>query len=116
MSAALNEIYDRLNDLISDQAARVRVVVETGYDEAGLVATTSGYLRLAQALVGFVLEAQTQGAQTWAINGASLPESGSIGSLFGLDEVRINSLTLAATEAQVGAVVTHFQDLSPHQD
>ena len=62
-TAELAEINENLKSMVADQEAKIRCVVQTGCDETGLVATTDGYLRLAQTLVEFVLQAESQEMQ-----------------------------------------------------
>jgi len=110
----LSEINESLKSAITDQAARIRIAIETGYDEAGMVATRSGYLRLAQFLVEFVLKAEAQQTETWQVYGLALPGSSAIGYLFGpVDEVKIDSLMLAATEREVNETADAFLRDSP---
>ena len=97
MSADLSEISESLKRMITNPEARLRFVVETGTDEAGMVATASGYLRLAQALVEFVARAEAGETESWTVNDSLLPGSTTTGALFGLDEIRIDFVMLAAT-------------------
>ena len=116
VSADLSEISESLRRTIADPEARIRFVVETGADEAGMVATASGYLRLAQALVEFVAKAEAGKTEVWTINGSLLPASTTTGALFGPDEIRIDSVMLAANEGAVTAIAEYFWRLSPtHQ-
>ena len=114
MTAELRQINEALQILIADQSARIGVTVETGYDELNLVATSDGYLQLAQALVEFVLEAEAQQTESWTKDGLTLPGSSAIRLLFGLNyEVDINSLSLASTQAEVQQAVEYFRRMSP---
>ena len=114
MTSELTGISENLKGMIADQDSQIRIVIQTGYDEAGMIATTDGYLRLAQFLIDFVLKAKTQDMEVWDIYGSPLPGSSAIGYLFnGTDEVRIDSVMLAATEDDVNQMSQAFRINSP---
>ena len=107
MTTELSEINEKLKGMIVNQEARIRVTVQTGYNECGMVATADGYLRLAQSLVEFILKAQAKETETWITHGCdkALPGSAEIGRLFhGADEVQLDTVELAETEEQANQV------------
>lgn len=117
MTAELSEISEKLKALIADHDSQIRLVVQTGYDETGMVATTNGYLRLAQVLIEFVLSAKAQETETWDIYGHSLPGSVAINSLFRENwDVCIDTTMLAKTQEEVGQIAQAYWDRSPVQD
>ena len=114
MAMELNEISTALGDLVSEGRTSIRMVVQTGYDETGLVATADGYLRLAQTLVDFVLAAQRQQTETITYGSLTLPTSGAIYSLFHENfEIAIDNLTLASSEDEVKQIADHILRGSP---
>lgn len=109
MTAGLAEVNEMLKSMIFDQEAKVRVVVETGYDEAGLVATTDGYLRLAQTLVDFLLQSEAQETQVWDIYDKHLPGSTTIRHTFAAgDEIVLDTTMLAQTQEEANEVAEAF--------
>jgi hypothetical protein len=83
----------------TEPTPKLRIVVETGYDEAGLVATKAGYLQLAQRLLEFVASGESES---------------SVSDLFmGGDEVRIDTLMLAQTQEEVNELAEAFLLGSP---
>ena len=61
-TAELSEISEKLKAMIADHDSQIRLVVQTGHDETGMVATADGYLRLAQVLIEFVLSVKAEEA------------------------------------------------------
>jgi hypothetical protein len=57
-SGELEMVRRGLATLVENKAARLSVVVETGYDESWLIGTADAYLRLALAAVEFVAAAR----------------------------------------------------------
>ena len=114
MTAELKEIEESLKNLVSDPDARIGVIVETGNDELGLVATADGYLRLAHALVEFILKARQGNTATWTMDGLTMPGTATVGKLFGLNFiVEVNTLSLASTQAEVQQLVEYYRDDLP---
>lgn len=114
MTEELSEINEKLKALITDQDAHIRLVIQTGHDETGMVATADGYLRLAQVLIEFVLSARAEEAQTWDISGHSLPSSTAIYHLFRENyEICIDTTTLAETQEEVSQVAQAYWEASP---
>ena len=79
MTLELTEIYETLKGMIASQESQTRIVIETGYDEAGMIATIDGYLRLAQFLIDFVLKSKAQESDIWNTYDHLLPGSSAIG-------------------------------------
>ncbi|MES2464022.1 MAG: hypothetical protein V4671_25910 [Armatimonadota bacterium] len=114
MTSELNEINDKLNSLIYNRDAQIRLVVQTGYDETGMVATNDGYLRLAQIVIEFLLKAEAKETETWDLYGHLLPGSTTINNVFrGNFEVCIDTLALANTQEEVNQVAQAFSQGSP---
>lgn len=114
MTTELKEIEESLKNLVSDSDARIGVIVETGHDELGLVATADGYLRLAHALVEFVRKAQHGNTETWTMDGLTLPGTATVGEIFGLNFiVDVDTLSLASTQAEVQQLVEYYRDDLP---
>ena len=68
------------------------MVIQTGYDETGMVATADGYLRLAQVLVQFILKAKAKETDNWDLYGHHVPGSTTVNHLFRENyEVRIDT-------------------------
>ena len=117
LTAELSEIREELKAMIADHDSQIRLVVQTGHDETGMVATADGYLRLAQVLIEFVLRAETQETETWDIYGHSLPGSTAIDDLFRENhEVCIDTTMLAETQEEVSQIAQAFWDGSPLQE
>ena len=114
MAMELGEISAALKVLISEEKPNVRMVVQTGYDETSLVATASGYLRLAQVLVDFVLTARNQQTETISIDGVSMPTSSTAYPLFQANpEIAINNIMLASSEDEVKQIAEYYLWGSP---
>jgi len=117
LTAELSEISEELKAMIADHDPQIRLVVQTGYNETGMVATADGYLRLAQLLIEFVLSAKAQETKTWDIYGHSLPGSTAINGLFRENwEVCIDTTMLAETQEEVSQIAQAFWDGSPLQE
>ncbi len=117
MTAELKEIEESLKKLVSDPDARIGVIVETGHDELGLVATADGYLRLAHALVEFVRKARQGSTGSWTMDGLTLPGTATVGEIFGLNFiVEVDTLSLASTQAEVQQLVEYYRDDLPLQE
>ena len=110
-TAELSEISEKLKAMIADHDSQIRLVVQTGHDETGMVATADGYLRLAQVLIEFVVSAKAQETKTWDIYGHSLPGSTAINDLFRENyEVCIDTTMLAETQEEVGQIAQAYWD------
>lgn len=114
MTEELSDINEQLKALIVDQDAHIRLVVQTGYDEAGMVATTDGYLRLAQVLIEFILKVKAEETEVWDLFGHHLPGSTAINSVFRENfDVGIDTVMLAETQEEVSQVAEAFWQGSP---
>jgi len=114
MTADLQDINEKLKALIAHQDAQIRLVIQTGTDETGMVATTDGYLRLAQLLIEFILKAKEEEAEIWSIYGHQLPGSSAIYDVFRENfEVSIDTLMLAENQLEVSQIAQAFWDASP---
>ena len=114
MAMELSEISTALGALVSEDKPSIRMVVQTGYDETGLVATADGYLCLAQVLVDFVLAARSQQTDNISIDGVSMPTSGVVYSLFRANsEIAIDGLMLASSEDEVKQIAEYYLWGSP---
>ena len=113
MNTKLAEISESIQSLIDNQNARLRIVVQTGYDESNLVATNDGFLRFAKALVDFVLASKEQKTEIWDIYGRNIPGDSSIHLLFGPDEVQIATFQMAESEDQVRQIAEDYYVNSP---
>ena len=117
LTAELSGISEELKAVITDHDSQIRLVVQTGYNETGMVATADGYLRLAQVLIEFVLRAETQETETWDIYGHSLPGSTAINGLFRENwDVCIDTTVLAETQEEVSQIAQAYWDGSPLQE
>lgn len=113
MEETLAEISELLKRPIDNPEAKLRIVVQTGYDEASLVATDDGFLRLAKALVDFVRASNKQKTEIWNIYGRNIPGDSSIHLLFGPDEVKIAAFQMAKSEDQVRQIAEDYYANSP---
>lgn len=114
MSSHLEEIIRSIDSLIENKDARLSIVVETGYDEAGLVGTSDAYLRLAKVLIEFVAGAQDNQMETWKIAGLQLPGSTAVNQVFEVPgEIVIDTTCLTASETDTQAVADYFREMSP---
>jgi hypothetical protein len=110
----LSEINDKLKAMVGDQDATIRLVIQTGHDEIGMVGTADGYLRLAQVVIEFLLKAKAEETKIWDLYGHSLPGSTAINEVFrGNDEVCIDTLALAETQDEVSQVAQAYWEGSP---
>ena len=100
--------------MITNQDAQIKLVIQTGYDETGMVATTDGYLRLAQVLIEFILSAQAKETDVWNLYGHPVPGSSAISQLFRENyEVCIDTVALAETQEEVTQIAQAFLQGSP---
>lgn len=114
MITELKKIEATLKKLVADPDARIGIIVETGNDELGLVATADGYLRLAHALVEFILKARQGNTKTWTRDGLTLPGTATVREIFGLNFiVEVDTLSLASTQAEVQQLVEYYRDDLP---
>lgn len=114
MIEGLSEVHDKLKAMAADPSSQIRLVVQTGYDETGMVATADGYLRLAQVLVEFVLNAEAKQTETWDVHGHSVPGSTAVSKLFRENhEVCIDTTMMARTEEEVSQIAGAFWRGSP---
>lgn len=103
-AAALARVTNDLDALIADREARVRLMVQTGYDECCAIATSDGYLRLARCLTAYVRDAEA----------GQEPMDSGVGAIFpGGDEVKIDSLMHARDAAEVDATAQEWLEGSP---
>jgi hypothetical protein len=112
-SANIDEACRLIRSQIVDSSARLRIVVETGPDEAVAVGTVNAYLRLALAALEFAQ--QTRTAETTTVNCGPhrLPCTSSFGAVFSGPEVCLDSGLLTESELETQLDADYFQHLSP---
>src|SRR4051794_12584428 len=98
--AALEEVCRLVRSLIRDPAARLLVAVETGPDEAFLIGTGDGYVRLALTALEFVSNAVAGRATRMTINGLTVAATSAFGEAIELGEVGLDGGWLAASSEE----------------
>jgi hypothetical protein len=112
-STAIQDACRLVSGLISDPAARLSIAIETGPDEAFLIGTSDGYLRLALATLEFIADAQAGRANRIAINGLVVADTSSFGEVITPGEVRLAAGWLTASKSESLGLTEYIQRLSP---
>ncbi|MDB5345162.1 MAG: hypothetical protein JWP89_3539 [Schlesneria sp.] len=112
-SANIDEACRLIRSQIVDSSARLRIVIETGADEAVAVGTVNAYLRLALAALEFAQQTRTAETTTFNVGPHRLPCTNSFGTIFSGLEVCLDGGFLTESESETQLVADYFQELSP---
>lgn len=99
--------------LIREPDARLSVAIETGPDEAFLIGTADGYLRLALVALEFVADARAGRARQMTVDGLTVADTQAFGEVIEPGEVALEGGWLAASAGESRKAAEYILRLSP---
>lgn len=112
MEQELNDIIIRIEFMVKDSNSQVGIAIETGRDEAFLIATRDGLLRLAAVLIRSVASISQHKTE---INSELLVQWNTTtqGLFDAASEVSISAECIVTEQANVRETLQYFQEHSP---
>lgn len=112
-TTAIDDVCQLVRNLINSPAERLSIAIETGPDEAFLVGTADGYLRLALAALEFVSDARAGRATRMTVDGVTVAHTSSFGEVIVPSELGLDGGWLATSVEESRKVAEYILRLSP---